>query len=90
MESNLADFYILYGTQTNTARHAAEELGRRSVRKGLRPCIMEFDEYQITKLPTTKLVIFLISTTGDGEAPETMKNSWKFLLRSDLPNNSLS
>jgi sulfite reductase alpha subunit-like flavoprotein len=51
---------------------------------------MEFDEYPITKLPTTKLVVFLISTTGDGEAPETMKNSWKFLLRSDLPKNSLS
>jgi len=22
------DFYVLYGTQTNTARYAAEELGR--------------------------------------------------------------
>lgn len=50
---------------------------------------MEFDEFPITKLPSTSLIIFIVSTTGDGEVPETMKNAWKFLLRSDLPKNSL-
>ena len=51
--------------------------------------IMEFDRLQITQLPVTRLVIFVIATTGDGEAPATMINAWKFLLRSDLPANSL-
>ena len=50
---------------------------------------MEFDEFPIMKLPTSKLIVFIVSTTGEGEVPETMKNSWKFLLRSDLPSSSL-
>ena len=83
------DFFVLYGTQTNTAKYAAEELGRQAVKRSFVPKIMEFDEFQITKLPTTKFIIFVVSTTGDGEVPETMKNAWKFLLRSDLPATSL-
>ena len=50
---------------------------------------MSLDEYPILQLPTTKLAVFVIATTGDGEAPQTMLNAWKFLLRSDLPANSL-
>jgi sulfite reductase alpha subunit-like flavoprotein len=83
------DFYILYGTQTNTAKYAAEELGRQAVKRSFIPKIMEFDEFPIIKLPTSKFIIFIVSTTGEGEVPETMKNAWKFLLRSDLPNTSL-
>lgn len=51
---------------------------------------MEFDEYPIMKLPVKKVVVFIIATTGQGEAPQTMQNAWKFLLRSDLPKNSLN
>jgi sulfite reductase alpha subunit-like flavoprotein len=83
------DFYILYGTQTNTAKYAAEELGRQAVKRSFIPKIMEFDEFPIIKLPTSNFIIFIVSTTGEGEVPETMKNAWKFLLRSDLPNTSL-
>lgn len=54
------------------------------------PKIMEFDEFPIMKLPTSKLIVFIVSTTGEGEVPETMKNAWKFLLRSDLPASSLN
>ena len=51
--------------------------------------VMSFDEFQITKLPTVRIVVFVIATKGDGEAPETMKKSWKYLLRRDLPKESL-
>jgi sulfite reductase alpha subunit-like flavoprotein len=30
-----------------------------------------------------------VATTGDGEPPSSMIKSWKFLLRKDLPSNSL-
>jgi sulfite reductase alpha subunit-like flavoprotein len=80
---------VLYATQTNTAKHAAEELGREAIKRKLRPSIMEFDEFTITKLPKTKCAVFIVSTTGDGEVCQTMTNSWKFLLRSDLPEKSL-
>ena len=55
----------------------------------MKPKVMSFDEYPILQLPTTKIAVFVIATTGDGEAPQTMLSAWKFLLRSDLPPNSL-
>ena len=59
----------LYGTQTNTAKYAAEEIGREASRRKLRPRIMAMDEFPIMQLPVTKLVVFIIATTGEGEAP---------------------
>jgi sulfite reductase alpha subunit-like flavoprotein len=47
------------------------------------------DHYRIFNLPTEKLVVFIVATTGEGEPPLSMKNSWNFLLRKDLPSNSL-
>ena len=83
------DFLILYGTQTNTSKYASEEMGREALKKGYKPRIMEMDLFKIFNLPTEKLVVFIKATTGEGEAPTSMVNSWKFLLRKDLPPNSL-
>jgi len=84
------DFFILYGTQTNTAKQAAEDLGAEAYRRSLKTRILEFDDFDIRQLPLTKIVVFVISTTGDGDPCSTMIKSWKFLLRRDLPPGSLS
>ena len=74
MESKkLSDFLILYGTQTNTAKYASEDLGRESLMRGLSSQIMPLDNYNIFDLPTeAKPVVFIIATTGDGDPPTTM------------------
>ena len=79
----------MYATQTNTAKYASEEIGREALRRGLKTKIMEFDDFNIFTLPTEKLVVFVVATTGDGDPPSTMVNAWKFLLRKDLPPGSL-
>jgi sulfite reductase alpha subunit-like flavoprotein len=84
------DFLTLYATQTNTAKNASEEIGREALRRGLATRILPFDDYNIFNLPTEKLVVFVIATTGDGDPPATMVNAWKFLLRKDLPPGSLA
>jgi len=56
----------------------------------LNPRVMAFDEYNIFELPTEKLVVFIVATTGDGDPPTTMINAWRFLLRKDLPSMSLA
>ena len=81
MDAKSRDFLILYGTQTNTAQYAAEEMGRECLKRGYKPEIMQMDNYQIMGLPMEKLVVFIIATTGEGEAPTTMDSSWRFLLR---------
>lgn len=35
------------------------------------------------------MVIFVCSTTGQGEEPDNMKQFWRFLLRKNLPGDSL-
>ena len=45
------DFLILYGTQTNTAQYAAEEMGRECVKRGYNAEIMQMDNYEILGLP---------------------------------------
>jgi len=90
MVSADTDVHVLYGTQTNNAKAVAEEIGREALRRSLSPQVMSLDEFQITSLPVTPIVVFVVATTGDGEPPQTMLNAWKFLLRKDLPANSLS
>ena len=43
----MEDFVVLYGTQTDTAKAASEELARQALRQGLQPKVMEFDDYPI-------------------------------------------
>merc|ERR1712113_672877 len=47
------------------------------------------NEYEVTSLPEEKLVLFVTSTTGQGDPPDNMKSFWRFLLRRNLPKNSL-
>ena len=48
------------------------------------------DDYKpIGQLIREKLVVFVCSTTGQGDEPDNMKLFWKFLLRKNLPSDSL-
>eukprot|EP01087_Luapelamoeba_hula_P024279 TRINITY_DN9182_c0_g1_i1.p1 TRINITY_DN9182_c0_g1~~TRINITY_DN9182_c0_g1_i1.p1 ORF type:complete len:559 (+),score=51.99 TRINITY_DN9182_c0_g1_i1:149-1825(+) len=41
-------------------------------------------------MPSAELVIFVVSTTGQGDPPDNMKRMWRFLLRRTLPPTALS
>lgn len=47
------------------------------------------DEYDIQNLLIDRLIIFVVATTGQGEVPMNMKRFWRFLLRKNLPTDSL-
>lgn len=47
----MPDFHVLYGTQTDTAKSASEELARMALKQGFQPKVMEFDEFPIMQLP---------------------------------------
>lgn len=52
--------------------------------------VQAMDDYPITQLIHEEYVVFVCSTTGQGEEPDNMKSFWKFLLRRNLPSNSLA
>lgn len=41
-------------------------------------------------LPDEDTALMVVSTTGDGEEPDNMKQAWRFLLRKSLPAGSLN
>ncbi|KAG1654611.1 NADPH-dependent diflavin oxidoreductase 1 [Nymphon striatum] len=86
MDRNLT---ILYGSQTGTAQEVGESLGRTAKRFRFNVIVSSMDDYDIMKLVNETLVVFVCSTTGQGETPDNMNNFWKFLLRRNLPNTSL-
>jgi len=92
MNANENSFYeilILYGSQTGTAKFAAEDMQRELYKLNYFSKICEMDSYNFINLPEESYIIFIISTTGYGEFPSNSKNFWAFLMRKDLPLNSL-
>ncbi|CAH1998566.1 unnamed protein product [Acanthoscelides obtectus] len=81
---------ILYGSQTGNAQDLAERIWRESKRFYFKAVLRALDEYNVLDLVNEKCVIFICSTTGQGEEPDNMKTFWKFLLRKSLPSGVLS
>jgi sulfite reductase alpha subunit-like flavoprotein len=110
--SHVPVMYVLYGTQTGTSRELAQDLTREAQRRGHTVVLQDVADFlpvstsdvtyrTKTDLPEKKVVIFLCSTTGQGEVPDGMKvkqllrviyspqSFWLFLLRRSLPVTSL-
>lgn len=81
---------VLYGSQTGNAQDVAERIWRESKHYYFVGSVKSMNDYNILELVNEKCVIFVCSTTGQGEEPDNMKFFWKFLLRKNLPNNVLS
>lgn len=80
---------ILYASETGTAEDVAFTMYAQ-LRQWTKPCqIFSMHEYDISNLPAETFALFVVSTTGDGDPPETMKRFWSFLLRKQLDANSL-
>ncbi|XP_062844915.1 NADPH-dependent diflavin oxidoreductase 1 [Trichomycterus rosablanca] len=80
---------ILYGSQTGTAQDTAERIGRQAQRRRISVRVQALDSYNVANLISESLVVFVCSTTGQGDPPDNMKNFWKFLFRKSLPAGSL-
>ncbi|TVY87391.1 NADPH-dependent diflavin oxidoreductase, partial [Lachnellula willkommii] len=80
---------ILYGSETGNSQDVAEELGRMAERLHFITRVSEMDLVEINKLPDYTVVIFALSTTGQGEFPENARKFWKSLLRKRLPPDCL-
>ncbi|VDI75242.1 Hypothetical predicted protein [Mytilus galloprovincialis] len=81
---------ILYGSQTGTAQDVADKVYREAKRRHFSARVTALDSYDISNLIQEKLVIFVCSTSGQGDPPDNMKLFWRFILRKNLPVNSLS
>lgn len=84
-----AKITVLYGSQTGNAQDVAERIWRESKRFYFKCYVKSMDEYDIRELINEHCCVFVCSTTGQGEEPDNMRTFWRFLLRKNLPVNSL-
>ncbi|KAI3857634.1 hypothetical protein MKW98_028898 [Papaver atlanticum] len=81
---------ILYASQTGNALDAAERVGRDAERRGCpATLIISMDKFVAHCLPYEDTVVFVVSTTGQGDIPDSMKVFWRFLLQAKLGNQWL-
>lgn len=81
---------IIYASETGTAEDVAYNLFDFLSNRTHAPCsITSIDTYDISLLPSESNLIFVVSTTGDGECPASMRTFWRFLLRKNLSAQSL-
>ncbi|KAM0857784.1 hypothetical protein ACQ4PT_048252 [Festuca glaucescens] len=76
---------VLYASQTGNATDAAERVGREAECGGcLAVDVLSMDSFNPTCLPGERYVVFVVSTMGQGDPPDSMKEFWKYLRRKHL------
>jgi sulfite reductase alpha subunit-like flavoprotein len=88
---------ILYASETGNAEDVAYSLhrhwncvfgGQSSALRSFR--ISSVEDYDISNLAEEKVVIFVLSTCGDGEFPIPMRKMWQSLLKRNLSSEIFS
>ena len=83
---------ILYGSQTGNAQDVAELIAREAERRHYHPRVLAADaslRISLAQFPLEPAVVFVVSTTGQGDPPDNIIDFWKFLRRKSLSADSL-
>ena len=72
---------VLYGSETGNSQDVAERIVREAKLKHYAPILMSMESYDIKTLPNESCVVFVTSTTGQGEEPRNMKSFWRLILQ---------
>lgn len=78
---------VIFASETGTSEEVAEDVAERLSLVLARDveCI-SIDKYDARRLPREDhVVIFIVSTWGQGDVPRPMQSFWKFLLQRRLP-----
>ncbi|KAH9904122.1 riboflavin synthase domain-like protein [Xylariomycetidae sp. FL2044] len=81
---------ILYGSETGNSEDLAGDVERLAERLRFQTWVYEMNDIDLSSLVQYPLVIFILSTTGQGELPKNSLSFWKSLLRKRLPPRCLA
>ncbi|KAI0447056.1 riboflavin synthase domain-like protein [Xylaria telfairii] len=80
---------ILYGSETGNSEESASDIEHMARRLHFRTLLEEMNDVELRDLLQYSLVVFVISTTGQGDLPKNARKFWKSLLRKRLAPNCL-
>uniref|UniRef100_A0A060T714 NADPH-dependent diflavin oxidoreductase 1 n=1 Tax=Blastobotrys adeninivorans TaxID=409370 RepID=A0A060T714_BLAAD len=76
---------VLYGTETGNSQDYAQLVAKKCQRLRIDVKVRAMDDCTLLDLVSFKVLIFVCSTTGQGELPRNAKKLWKQMLRRKLP-----
>ena len=72
-QSQASSLRILVGSQSGNGEHLASMLSKELYRRSIVSHVSLLSEYDIGQLAEERLVVFIVSTFGQGEPPLMMK-----------------
>jgi sulfite reductase (NADPH) flavoprotein alpha-component len=80
-----APVVVLWASQTGNAEELAADVAARLGEAGLPVALHGMDDFPLAELPTTRELLLITSTTGDGEAPDNGAGLWRALTSDNAP-----
>jgi NADPH-dependent sulfite reductase flavoprotein alpha-component len=85
-EANSAfEMAVLWASQTGNAETLAEKFAQQLSAQGWAVTVKSMNDYPVEKLATAKRALFVTSTFGDGDAPDTGADFWRQLASDSAP-----
>ena len=77
---------IVFGSQTGTAEDVSERFSIMARSAGIDCRVRPLDSVD----DLAPFTLFVVSTTGDGEEPDNMRQFWRWIMRKSLPSTHFS
>ncbi|EJW84044.1 flavodoxin family protein [Wuchereria bancrofti] len=87
--SSFSALKILYGSETGNAQDVAEMLWNDARYRNIPAEVYNFGDYTVQNLNNEYCVIFVVSTSGQGEMPASIRHNWRILCCKTLPKDLL-
>ncbi|TDH49636.1 reductase [Mycobacterium eburneum] len=84
-EPQRSPIVLLWASQTGTAEEAASTCAARLSDAGLPVAVHGMDDFPIAELATTRELLLITSTTGDGDPPDNGTGLWEALSADTAP-----
>ena len=84
-EPERAPVVVLWASQTGNAEELAADVAAQLGAAGLPVALHGMDDLPLAKLATTRELLLITSTTGDGEPPDTGAGLWRALTSDGAP-----
>ena len=81
---------VIYATDTGNSKYISGEIAKKLKEKSVNVKVKASNQYRLKDLEKEQYIIFIISTHGDGEVPESGKKLYDYLHNNDLNLSSLN
>ncbi|HEX7764746.1 MAG TPA: molybdopterin dinucleotide binding domain-containing protein, partial [Cellvibrio sp.] len=79
------ELLLLWASQTGNAETLAEKFAQQLSAQGWAVTVKSMNDYSVEKLAAAKLAVFITSTFGDGDAPDSGGDFWSQLTSESAP-----